>query len=165
LPWNSQHRKVKAPKKTNCVSITKKYLLKLFREIIVIHSEQQKIHKYTLWQKCTVMLQWFIQYSVRICNLDLQRMPYMWTWTQVSCSFLWTNQVWTQTGRYRTTECYLPPSPTSITLTRHVPYHGFVPPLVHLYTHHPLRYLRVLFPIVRHTARTLDVTKRPNGIK
>ena len=165
LPWISQHRKVKAPQKTNCVSITKKYLLKLFRKIIAVQSEQQKIHKYTLWQKCTVMLQLFIHCSVRICDLDLQRIPYMWTRTQVSCrSFLWINQAWTHTGRYRTTDCYFPSSPTAITLTRHAQYHGFVPLLVHLYTQHPLCSLRVLFPIVRHTTRTLDVTKRPNGI-
>ena len=51
LPWNSQHRNVKAPQKTNCVPNTKKYLLKLFREIIAVQSEQQKILTYTLWQK------------------------------------------------------------------------------------------------------------------
>jgi len=47
----------------------------------------------------------------------------------------------------------------------HAPYHGFVPPLVHLYTQHPLCYLRLLFLIVRHIARTLDMTRRPNGAK
>jgi len=40
--------KVKASQKTNRVSITKIYLLKLFKEIIAVQSEQQKIHKHTL---------------------------------------------------------------------------------------------------------------------